>query len=131
MAFTTEELEEMRKADEIIEATFRMTQDEYVASQNRDGNSLDDNVDHKTAWRRAYNRAYYAKNRDRLLLRSKERRDNYRDSYLENQKEYYQKNKEQRLAYQSSYYVQNRERILEKQKLYRMKKCANGKARGE
>ena len=69
MKFTSEEIEEMRRADEEIERDFRWTNDELAASRRRDADILlfrKSKRDRNIAERQ---RAYYEANKDSLAER--------------------------------------------------------------
>ena len=62
--FTPEELEELRRADEELEADFRQTQDEIDESRQRDRQARLDNLDHKGRRIADQKRAYREANRE-------------------------------------------------------------------
>lgn len=95
--FTSEEMEEMRLADEEIERDFRWTNEELEASRERDRVSIFDRKDvsaqkvaaQKKAWYEAnrekvaeYHKAYYEANRDKI---NEKRRRKYREKRIRNQ----------------------------------------------
>ena len=62
--FTPEELEELRRADEELEADFRQTQDEIDESRQRDRQARLDSLDHKGRRAADQQRAYREANRE-------------------------------------------------------------------
>lgn len=78
--FTPEELEELRRADEEVEKTFRLTDEEVSASRRRDANARMDRKYGRKQKKAAENKSYYSRNR------------------------------EEKLAYQKEYYLKNRDR---------------------
>ena len=89
MAFTKEELEAMRLADEEIERDFRMSQDDLEFSAYLDRFAKFDNLDgsgqkraaQRKAYREAnkdkvaeYQKAYYEANKDKVAAQRKARR---------------------------------------------------------
>ena len=62
---TAEELEELRRADAELEETFVQTQDEIVASRNRDRASKLDNMDSRSRQIAENQRAYREANREK------------------------------------------------------------------
>ena len=87
--WTTEELEEMRRADAEIEADFVLSHDEIVAARERDRAALGR---HGLA---AYQRAYREANKEQVAAKKRA---------------YYEAHKEQVAAYQRAYYEARRQR---------------------
>lgn len=81
MAFSRQELEAMRLADEEIEANFRITSEEISAARERDVSFSLAQVDKKKAAARRRSKAWYERNREKVL---------------EKKKQYYQENREAR-----------------------------------
>lgn len=89
MTFSREELEAIRRADEEIESSFRITSQEIAESRNRDfAFSLSQNDERKANERRK-KKEWYESNREKVLSQKKR---------------YYQENRERILAYQRDYY---------------------------
>ena len=63
--FTPEELEELRKADELLDEEFCQTQEEIIASRKRDKQAKLDQLDHKSKKIAENKRAYYEANREK------------------------------------------------------------------
>lgn len=61
--FTSEELEELRRADEELDAGFRQTQEEIVESRRRDRQAKLDRKDHRNKKIADQQRAYREANR--------------------------------------------------------------------
>ena len=96
LAFTPEELEAMRLADEEIEREFRWTNEELEASRERDRVSTLDQKDFAAQKLAAQQKAYYEANREKVA------------------------------AQQKAYYEANREKINEKRRRkYREKRIRN------
>ena len=94
MKFTSEEIEEMRRADEEIERDFRWTNDELAASRRRDADILlfrkskrDRNIAEKQ-------RAYYEANKDSIAEYQRTYRKANKDSIAEKKRAYYEANKD-------------------------------------
>ncbi len=94
MKFTSEEIEEMRRADEEIERDFRWTNDELAASRRRDADILlfrkskrDRNIAEKK-------RAYYEANKDSIVEYQRAYRKANNDSIAEKKRAYYEANKD-------------------------------------
>ena len=116
--FTSEELEELRRADEAIERGFRLTNEELAESRERDRESVLDQMDGKTRRVAERNKAYYAANRERLAEYQKAYREVNREKVAEYQKAYYEANRERVAKYKKAYYEANRERLAERRKAY-------------
>lgn len=120
--FTPEELEELRQADAEIDENFEMTHEEYLTSRKRD-------LTHISETEKQKRKEYYAKNREKLLRKTREYhyrimpngktwRQNYRDAHRDEinarqraryranpnySKEYQEKNREKLRAYNREY----------------------------
>ena len=109
MAFTAEELEEMRLADEEIERNWKETPEDYrqnmAASRELDRLIKLDRLDNKAkgAKRKTaeYQRRYYEANRDAIA---------------EYQRRYYEANRDAIAEYQRRYYEANRDAIAERKR---------------
>lgn len=88
MAFSSDELEAMRQADEEIEANFSITSAEISAARERDFYFSLAQDDERKANERRRKKAWYDANREKILNQKKR---------------YYQENRETRLAYQNEY----------------------------
>ena len=109
--FTPEELEELRRADAEIDASFDgLTQEEYRTSAKIEAGIRYDQKDRKGQERAAYQRAYYEANREEIAA--------YQRAYRE-------ANREERAAYQRAYREANREEIAayQREKRRRDKQC--------
>ena len=74
LAFTPEELEAMRLADEEIEREFSLSVDDIAASNELDRAALYDRKSEKERKVAAQNKAYYEANKDRIAARRKARK---------------------------------------------------------
>lgn len=74
MAFTPEELEAMRLADEEIEREFSLSVDDIAASNELDRAALYDRKSEKERKVAAQNKAYYEANKDKLAAQRKARK---------------------------------------------------------
>ena len=126
MKFTSEEIEEMRRADEEIERDFRWTNDELAASRRRDADILlfrkskrDRNIAEKQ-------RAYYEANKDSIAEYQRTYRKANKDSIAEKKRAYYEANKDSIAEYQRAYYEANKDSIAEKQQWIRHKRLNLG-----
>ena len=133
MKFTSEEIEEMRLADEEIERDFRWTNDELAASRRRDTDILlsrkskrDRSIAEKQrAYYEAnkdsiaeYQRAYRKANKDSIAERQRAYRKANKDSIAEYRRAYRNANKDSIAEYQRAYYEANKDSIAEKQRAY-------------
>ena len=64
--FTPEELEELRRADELLDKEFCQTQEEITASRKRDKQAKLDQLDHKSKKIAENQRAYREANREKI-----------------------------------------------------------------
>ena len=94
--FTPEELEEMRRADEEIEADFRLTNEEIRRSRELDKSAVFDHKDRRQKKIAENKRAYREANREKIA---------------ENQRAYYEANREKIAENKRAYYEANREKI--------------------
>ena len=102
--FTPEELEELRWADEELEADFRQTQEEIRLSRHRDRQARLDRLDHKGRKIADQRRAYREANREKIA---------------DQQRAYYKANREKIADRKRAYYEANREKIADRQRAYR------------
>ena len=111
MKFTSEEIEEMRRADEEIERDFRWTNDELAASRRRDADIL----------------LFRKSKRDRNIAeKQRAYRKANKDSIAEYQRAYYEANKDSIVEKQRAYYEANKDSIVEKQQWIRHKRLNRG-----
>ena len=123
MAFTKQELDEMRRADAEIDAEdFFLTEEELEDSRIRDMEARLSSTTNDVAERSRYNHAYYLAHKESMLFRSVRHRVGHHEEYKAYQKGQYQKKRQERLEYAADYYARNRAKILAKQKEYRAKK---------
>lgn len=99
--FTAEELEEMRRADEEIEANFRLTNEDIRRSRELDENAKFD------------------------------RKSNKQQKIAENKRAYYEANREKIAENQRAYREANRKKINEYMRLYLRKRRAAKRAMRE
>ena len=86
--FTPEELEELRRADAKLDEEFVQTQEEIVESRKRDKQARFDRLDNKGKKIAENQRAYYEANREKIA---------------ENQRAYYEANREKYNEYMRNY----------------------------
>jgi 5-methylcytosine-specific restriction endonuclease McrBC GTP-binding regulatory subunit McrB len=86
--FTLEELEELRRADEELEADFRQTRDEIQESRQRDRQARLDRLDHKGRRIADQQRAYREANREKIADQQRAYREANREAYNKYQREY-------------------------------------------
>ena len=92
--FTPEELEELRRADAELDEEFVQTQEEIEESRKRDKQVLFDRLDSKGKKAAENQRAYYEANREKIA---------------ENQRAYYEANREKYNEYMRIYLRKRRE----------------------
>ena len=81
MAFTKEELEELRRADAEIDESFVLSNEEIAASRRRDSEAIFDRKTNREKRIAENKRAYYEANREKIA---------------ENQRAYYEANRKKR-----------------------------------
>ena len=91
--FTPEELEELRRADELLDEEFCQTQEEINLSRKRDREAKLDQLDNKSKKIAENQRAYKEANREKIA---------------ENQRAYYEANREKHKEYMRNYMRQKR-----------------------
>ena len=106
LAFTPEELEAMRLADEEIEREFSLSVDDIAASNELDRFALYDRKSEKERKVAAQNKAYYEANKDKIA---------------EYQKAYRKANKDEVLEYQKAYREANKDRIAARRNVYSLR----------
>jgi hypothetical protein len=92
--FTPEELEELRRADEELDAEFIQTQEEIIASRKRDRDSVLDNMDRRCRKIAENQRAYYEANREKIAENQRAYREANREKYNAYMREYLKKRRE-------------------------------------
>ena len=116
LAFTPEELEAMRLADEEIEREFSLSVDDIVASNGLDRSSLYDRKCEKERKVAAQNKAYRKANKDRIAEYQKAYRKANKDKVAARRKAYYEANKDKIAEYQKAYYEANKDKIAARRK---------------
>lgn len=101
MAFTPEELEAMRLADEEIEREFSLSVDDIAASNELDRAALYDRKSEKERKVAAQRKAYREANKDKVAAQ---------------RKAYYEANKYRIAEYQKAYREDNKDRIAARRK---------------
>lgn len=146
MPWTPAERAEMAAEDAEIEATFRLTAEEVDASEWRDLLAVCDRAgkDPETERarrerKRAFNRAHYAKHRERELEKARRKYEADPEAVRAKRRKWYAENRERVRARQRAYeaehqeeirvrkrkhYAENRDRIQAQQKIYRNRKKA-------
>ena len=120
--FTPEELEELRRADAEIDETFCQTQEERVASRRRDRDAKLDSMDGKAKKIAENQRAYYEANREKIAENQRAYREANREKIAENQRAYYEANREKIAENQRAYREANREKYNAYMRNYLRKK---------
>ena len=129
--FTREELEEMRRADEEIEASFRLSPEDLARSHRLDRAAVLDGMDGIARQKAARNKAYYEANREKVAARNKAYREANREKVAAQQKAYREANREKVAAYQKAYREANREKYNAYHRNYNKRKrnaASGGKA---
>ena len=104
MAFTPEELEEMRRADAEIDRNFRLTNDDLRRSRQLDRDAALEAKDNKGRQTAAQKKAWYEANREKVSAQKKA---------------WYEANREKVSAQKKAWYEANREKVSAQQKAYR------------
>ena len=117
MAFTAEELEAIRLADEEIEREWveEATERQINAEIDKwvDEMAVMDLLDKKGRQQRAYKREYYEAHKDEIAAYQREYREAHKDEIAAYQREYREANREKYNAYMREYmrtYAKNRRR---------------------
>ena len=92
--FTTEELEELRRADEELDETFCQTQSEIDASRERDKAVKLNRMDNKAKKIAESQKAYREANREKIAESKKAYREANREKYNAYMREYLRKRRE-------------------------------------
>lgn len=88
MPFTAEELEEMRRADEEIDAEFKLNEDDLRRSRLMDREAMQEMLTPEKRKLAEYKRAYYEANRDKLAEYQRAYREANRDKLAEYKRAY-------------------------------------------
>lgn len=89
--FTPEELKELRRADEVIDAEFRLTNDDIRRSRRMDRDAKLDRMDNKTRKIAAQKAAYYEANKEKIAAQKAAYREANREKYNAYMREYQRK----------------------------------------
>ena len=92
--FTPEELEELRKADAKLDEEFVQTQEERVASRNRDRMARMEGMEPERRKIAENQRAYYEANREKIAENQRAYREANREKYNEYMRNYYRRKRE-------------------------------------
>ena len=114
--FTPEELEELRRADAELDEEFVQTQEERVASRNRDRMARMEGMEPDRRKIAENQRAYREANREKIA---------------ENQRAYYEANREKIAENQRAYREANREKWNAYMREYRRRKKAEAAMKGD
>ena len=96
--FTPEELEELRRTDEELEADFRQTQDEIDESRQWDRQARLDRLDHKGRRIADQKRAYYEANREKIADQKRAYREANREAYNRYMRDYRRRSRSEQKA---------------------------------
>ena len=119
MPFTTEELEEMRRADEEIDADFRLNPDDLRRSRLMDREAMQEMLTPEKRKVAERKRAYREANRDKLAEYQRAYYEANRDKLAEYKRAYREANRDKVAEYQRAYYEANRDKVAEYQRAYR------------
>ena len=122
MPFTAEELEEMRRADEEIDADFRLNPDDLRRSRLMDREAMQEMLAPEKRKLAEYQRAYREANRDKVAERQRAYYEANRDKLAEYQRAYYEANRDKVAERQRAYREANRDKVAEYQRAYREKR---------
>ena len=114
--FTPEELEELRRIDAELDEEFVQTQEERVASRNRDRMARIEGMEPERRKIAENQRAYREANREKIA---------------ENQRAYYEANREKIAENKRAYYEANREKLNAYFREYRRRKKAEAAMKGD
>ena len=123
--FTSEELEELRKADEELDLDFRQTQEEIAESRRRDRAVVNDRKDYRSRKIADQKRAYREANREKIADQQRAYREANREKIADQKRAYYEANREKIADQQRAYYEANREKCNAYQREYRKRKKEN------
>ena len=107
--FTPEELEELRRFDEELDAEYTQTQEEIVASRKRDRKAKLQAMEPGKRKIAERNAAYYEANKDKIAERAAAYREANKDKIAERNAAYRDKNRDAYNAYQREYHRRRRE----------------------
>ena len=110
--FTKEELEELRRADAELDEEFVQTQEEIDESRKRDKAFLLDRLDRKSKKIAENQRAYYEANREKIAENKRAYYEANREKIAENQRAYREANREKYNEYHRNYQRKKREAAL-------------------
>jgi len=110
--FSPEELEELRRADEAIEAAFAgLTDEELSAADRRDADALRDQGGSSDDRRRARHRARYLRKRDEIIAQNLAYREAHREQCLATQAAYREAHREELREKERAFYYAHRDEI--------------------
>lgn len=92
--FTPEELEELRRADEELDAEFRLTQEDIVFSRKMDKEAALDRRDNRGRKIADYQAAYYEANKEKIAAQKAAYREANKEKWNAYQREYRKRRKE-------------------------------------
>ena len=119
MPFTPEELEEMEKADQEIEESFVLTNEEIAMAREYDKRAKYEAMTGDKQKVAAYQKAYREANREKVAARNKAWYEANREKVAARNKAWYEAKREKVAAYQKAYREANREKVAAYQKAYR------------
>jgi hypothetical protein len=108
MRFSPEELEEMRRADALIDAEFSLTTEEIQQSRRRDRQAQLEGMDNATRKIAENKRAYREANREKIAENKRAYYEANREKIAENQRAYRKANREKINAYMREYMAKRR-----------------------
>ena len=111
MPFTPEELAEMARADAEIEESFCMTADDLRVSREIDREARMSDMDNAKRRIAEQQRAYYEANRDKIAEQQRAYYEANRDKIAEQQRAYREANRDKIAEQQRAYYEANRDKI--------------------
>ena len=113
---TERKLAEIAAADAEIERDFRITQEEILASRERDKKAKLANADNQELRAKEYQRAYYEAKKDAIKAYQRAYRGANKDAIKERNRAYREANKDAIKEYQRAYYEANKDAIKERRK---------------
>lgn len=118
-AFTKEELEAMRLADEEIEEEFELSQEDFEFSRAMDRQAMFDRLDPEKKKASSHQKVYQKANKERRAASRKVYYEANKESIAAYHKAYYEAHRPELLAYQRAYEKSNKERRAAYFKAYR------------
>ena len=106
--FTPEELEEIRRADEEIEESFSLSQEDWKRSKRLDRDAKLDGLDNRGRKIAAQQAAYYEANKEKIAAKNAAYREANKEKIADYQAAYREANKEKIADYQAAYREANR-----------------------